>query len=81
MAGLTSGRGANVVVNTMVVGTGEQIGKSLAMTAKRGTVVVTSLHEATDSSVSMSALDLVLMEKRLVGSLFGTANPRRDSRG
>ena len=26
----------------------------------------------------MRATDLVLMEKRVVGSLFGTANPRRD---
>jgi NDMA-dependent alcohol dehydrogenase len=78
VAGLTHGRGANVVVNTMGVGTGEQIAKSLAMTAKRGTVVVTNLHEATETTVSMSALDLVLMEKRVVGSLFGTANPRRD---
>jgi len=75
---LTHGRGANVVVNTMGLGTGEQIGASLAMTAKRGTVVVTNLHEATETQVAMSALDLVLMEKRVVGSLFGTANPRLD---
>jgi S-(hydroxymethyl)glutathione dehydrogenase/alcohol dehydrogenase len=26
----------------------------------------------------MSALDLTLMEKQVVGSLFGSANPRRD---
>ncbi|NKQ55044.1 NDMA-dependent alcohol dehydrogenase [Amycolatopsis sp. K13G38] len=75
---LTRGRGANVVVNTMGVGTGRQIGASLAMTAKRGTVVVTNLHNATETQVEMSALDLVLMEKRVVGSLFGTANPRLD---
>nr|WP_296765248.1 NDMA-dependent alcohol dehydrogenase [Rhodococcus sp. (in: high G+C Gram-positive bacteria)] len=74
---LTFGRGANVVVNTAGVGEGAQIGSSLAMTAKRGTVVVTNLHRATEETVSMSALDLVLMEKRVVGSLFGTANPRR----
>jgi Zn-dependent alcohol dehydrogenase len=37
---------------------------------------VTNLHRATEESVSMSALDLVLMEKRVIGSLFGTANPR-----
>lgn len=78
VAELTQGRGANVVVNTMGLGTGEQIAKSLAMTAKRGTVVVTNLHEATEETVSMSALDLVLMEKRVVGSLFGSANPRLD---
>jgi NDMA-dependent alcohol dehydrogenase len=75
---LTRGRGANVVVNTMGLGTGEQIAKSLAMTGKRGTVVITNLHDAAETSVAMSALDLVLFEKRVVGSLFGTANPRYD---
>jgi S-(hydroxymethyl)glutathione dehydrogenase/alcohol dehydrogenase len=40
--------------------------------------VITNLHDAAETTVAMSALDLVLMEKRLVGSLFGTANPRRD---
>lgn len=73
---LTHGRGANVVVNTTGVGEGGQIADSLAMTGKRGTVVVTNLHRATEDTVSMSALDLVLAEKRVVGSLFGSANPR-----
>jgi NDMA-dependent alcohol dehydrogenase len=75
---LTRGQGAQVVVNTMGVGSGEQIGKSLAMTGKRGTVVVTNLHPAAETTVSMSALELVLYEKRVVGSTFGSANPRRD---
>jgi len=75
---LTRGRGANVVINAIGVGTGNQIARSLAMTAKRGTVVITNLHGFQEASVQMSALDLTLMEKRVVGSLFGTANPRRD---
>jgi NDMA-dependent alcohol dehydrogenase len=78
---LTRGQGAQVVVNTMGVGSGEQIGKSLAMTGKRGTVVVTNLHPAAETTVSMSALELVLYEKRVVGSTFGSANPRRDIPG
>ncbi|ULP41565.1 NDMA-dependent alcohol dehydrogenase [Mycobacterium lentiflavum] len=73
---LTHGLGANAVVNATGVGEGQQIGHSLAMTAKRGTVVVTNLHRATEEVVSLNALDLVLAEKRLVGSLFGSANPR-----
>lgn len=44
---LTYGRGANVVINTMGLGSGKQIGKSLGMTAKRGTVVVTNLPNMT----------------------------------
>jgi S-(hydroxymethyl)glutathione dehydrogenase/alcohol dehydrogenase len=75
---LTRGRMADVIVNTMGVGVGEQIGLSLAMAGKRGRVVVTNLHSATETSVTMSALDLVLFEKQVRGSCFGSANPRFD---
>lgn len=78
VAELTRGRMANVAINTMGVGSGEQIAKSLALIAKRGTVVVTNIHPAIETTVTMSAIDLTLMEKRVVGSLFGTANPRLD---
>jgi NDMA-dependent alcohol dehydrogenase len=78
LAELTRGRMASVCVNTMGIGTGEQIGASLAMVGKRGRVVVTNLHQATEMQVSMSALDLTLMEKQVRGSLFGSSNPRAD---
>jgi S-(hydroxymethyl)glutathione dehydrogenase/alcohol dehydrogenase len=41
-------------------------------------VVVTNIHPALEYSASMSLLDLTLMEKQLVGSLFGSGNPRAD---
>ncbi|WP_019873995.1 NDMA-dependent alcohol dehydrogenase [Sporichthya polymorpha] len=75
---LTQGRMANVVVNTMGVGEGDQIGASLGMAGKRGRVVITNLHRAAETSVAMSALDMVLFEKQLRGSCFGSANPRVD---
>lgn len=75
---LTRGRMAAVCVNTMGVGSGDQIGASLAMVGKRGRVVVTNLHQATETQVTMSALDLTLMEKQVRGSLFGSSNPRAD---
>jgi S-(hydroxymethyl)glutathione dehydrogenase/alcohol dehydrogenase len=75
---LTRGTMADVVVNTTGVGTGEQIGLSLALAGKRGRVVVTNLHAATETQVTMSALDLVLFEKQVRGSCFGSANPRYD---
>jgi NDMA-dependent alcohol dehydrogenase len=78
LADLTGGRMAQVCVNTMGIGTGEQIGASLAMVGKRGRVVVTNLHQATETQVTMSALDLTLMEKQVRGSLFGSSNPRAD---
>ncbi|QSE87406.1 NDMA-dependent alcohol dehydrogenase (plasmid) [Rhodococcus pseudokoreensis] len=75
---LTRGLMADVIVNTMGVGTGDQIGLSLAMAGKRGRVVVTNLHPTTETQVNLSALDLVLYEKQLRGSVFGSANPRVD---
>jgi Zn-dependent alcohol dehydrogenase len=75
---LTRGRMAQVCVNTAGVGTGDQIAASLAMVGKRGRVVVTNLHRATETQVAMSALDLTLWEKQVRGSLFGSSNPRSD---
>ncbi len=74
----TRGRMANKVIMTMGVGTGDSIAAALALTAKRGRVVITNIHPAAEVEVSMSALDLTLMEKQVVGSLFGSANPRAD---
>jgi NDMA-dependent alcohol dehydrogenase len=75
---LTRGRLANVVVNTKGVGEGADIGDALRLVGKRGRVVVTNLHRTAESEVSMSALDLVTMEKQVRGSLFGSGNPRAD---
>jgi len=74
----TWGRMANKVIMTMGVGSGELMASALAITAKRGRVVVTNIHPALEFSATMSLLDLTLMEKQVVGSLFGSANPRAD---
>jgi S-(hydroxymethyl)glutathione dehydrogenase/alcohol dehydrogenase len=75
---LTWGTLANKVIMTMGVGSGEVMIEALALTAKRGRVVVTNIHPAMEMSASMSLLDLTLMEKQVVGSLFGSGNPRAD---
>jgi S-(hydroxymethyl)glutathione dehydrogenase/alcohol dehydrogenase len=75
---LTKGKMADVVVNTVGLGTGEQIGLSLAMVGKRGRVVVTNLHNAMETEVSLNPIELVLYEKQLRGSLYGSASPRVD---
>ncbi|WP_420451200.1 NDMA-dependent alcohol dehydrogenase [Ilumatobacter sp.] len=69
---------ANKVIMTMGVGSGEVMIEALALAAKRGRVVVTNIHPAAEMSASMSLLDLTLMEKQVVGSLFGSGNPRAD---
>jgi S-(hydroxymethyl)glutathione dehydrogenase/alcohol dehydrogenase len=75
---LTWGTMANKVIMTMGVGSGAVIGEAMALASKRGRVVVTNIHPALEYSASMSLLDLTLMEKQLVGSLFGSGNPRAD---
>jgi NDMA-dependent alcohol dehydrogenase len=69
---------ANKVIMTMGVGSGAVLGEALALTAKRGRVVVTNIHPAMEMSANVSLLDLTLMEKQVVGSLFGSGNPRAD---
>ena len=72
------GRMADKVLMTMGVGSGELMAQALALASKRGRVVVTNIHPAMEVSASMSLLDLTLMEKQIVGSLFGSGNPRAD---
>ena len=74
----TEGRMADKVIMTLGVGSGELMIQALAIAAKRGRVVVTNIHPAMEMSASMSLLDLTLMEKQIVGSLFGSGNPRAD---
>jgi S-(hydroxymethyl)glutathione dehydrogenase/alcohol dehydrogenase len=63
---------------TMGVGSGAVLGEALAIAAKRGRVVVTNIHPALEMSATVSLLDLTLMEKQVVGALFGSGNPRYD---
>lgn len=75
---LTLGLMANKVIMTMGVGSGEFLGTALAVASKRGRVVVTNIHPATEYSAAISLLDLTLMEKQVVGAVFGSGNPRAD---
>ena len=75
---LTWGTMANKVIMTMGVGSGAVLAEALALAAKRGRVVVTNIHPAMEFSANVSLLDLTLMEKQVVGSLFGSGNPRAD---
>ena len=75
---LTWGQLCNKVIMTMGVGSGAVLAEALALAAKRGRVVVTNIHPAMELSATVSLLDLTLMEKQVVGSLFGSGNPRAD---
>jgi S-(hydroxymethyl)glutathione dehydrogenase/alcohol dehydrogenase len=74
----TRGRLCHKVIMTMGVGRGDLIASALAITAKRGRVVVTNVHPAAEIDVKMSMLDLTMLEKRVVGCLLGSARARAD---
>src|SRR5262249_5011221 len=75
---VTWGRMCDKVICCMGVGEGDQISSIMALTAKRGRVVVTNIHRASETEVSLSLMDLTLMEKQLVGTIFGSSNPQFD---
>ena len=74
----TWGRMCDKVILTMGVGEGEMMAKVMALAAKRGRVVVTNIHRWSETHNTIPLLELTLQEKQVVGSLFGSANPRRD---
>ena len=75
---LTWGAMADKVILTMGVAQGEYIQPAMAMTAKGGRVVQTAIAPFSVESVTMNLFELAMYEKQLVGSIFGSANPRRD---
>jgi S-(hydroxymethyl)glutathione dehydrogenase/alcohol dehydrogenase len=75
---LTGGRMCEAVILTMGVGDGAQIADAMALTGKSGAVVVANAHPQQETTVNLSLADLTIMEKRLVGSVFGGCNARTD---
>jgi NDMA-dependent alcohol dehydrogenase len=74
----TAGRMAHKVIMAMGVGDGSLFSKAMALTGKRGRIVVTNIHPYAEKQVTLRMADLTGMEKQVVGSLFGSANPRFD---
>jgi len=72
---LTAGRGADFVFDT--VGNSRTLTDALAMTRKGGTVVLTGLARA-DTQAAFPMFPFVMQEKRLIGSVYGSGQPRRD---
>ena len=74
----TWGRRCDKVIMAMGVGRGEHMHEVMAITAKRGRVVITNVHPLLERTNTIPLLDLTLSEKQVVGSIFGSANPRKD---
>jgi len=74
----TWGHMCDKVICAMGVGSGAMMESILGLTAKRGRVVVTNIHPLMESSVTMNLMNLTILEKQVVGSLFGSANIHSD---
>jgi S-(hydroxymethyl)glutathione dehydrogenase/alcohol dehydrogenase len=72
------GRMANVVILTPATLTGDFIMAGLGMTAKGGTCVATAIAPMAQFDAQISLLDLAMSEKALLGTVFGSCNPRAD---
>ncbi|MFT4201538.1 NDMA-dependent alcohol dehydrogenase [Gordonia sp. (in: high G+C Gram-positive bacteria)] len=75
---ITNGQGADQTIVTVGITTGKHIGQALEATRKGGTTVATGIGDATVKDGDIDLHHLILMQKRLQGSLFGSSNPLAD---
>jgi S-(hydroxymethyl)glutathione dehydrogenase/alcohol dehydrogenase len=75
---LTRGRMANAALVTVDVMTGAILGEAISLVGKRGTVALASLGPVTDDKAVVPMFEVTAYQKRIIGSLFGNANPRYD---
>ena len=75
---ITWGANADKAIITVGVGDGNLIAPVMGLTAKGGRVVHTSVAPMEENDVQLNLFDLTLQQKQLVGSIFGSANPRYD---
>jgi Zn-dependent alcohol dehydrogenase len=63
---------------TMGVLEGRHIDEALNIVRKGGAVVMTAIASMADVTANLSMCMMTLFQKRLLGSLYGEANPRAD---
>jgi len=75
---LTRGVMADSAILTVGVVEGSMINDAFAIIRKGGAVVLTALAPISDVTPMMPTAMITLFQKRLLGSLYGEANPRAD---
>jgi NDMA-dependent alcohol dehydrogenase len=78
LAELTRGVMADSAILTPGVVEGAMIGQALDMVRKGGSVVLTGIAAMADVTPTLPMAMFTLFQKRLLGSLYGEANPRSD---
>jgi NDMA-dependent alcohol dehydrogenase len=74
----TWSRGFDKVIMTCGVGNGDVLGEAFWLGGKRSKIVVTNIHPVAEATIAIPAVFLTVFEKQLIGSLFGSGNPRVD---
>lgn len=78
VAELTRGVMADSAILTVGLLEGSMIDDAVNIIRKGGAVVVTALSTMADNQATLSMMMFTLFQKRLLGSLYGEANPRAD---
>lgn len=78
VAELTRGVMADSAILTMGLLEGAQVEEAANIIRKGGAVVMTALATMADTAPTLSLMMFTLFQKRLLGSLYGEANPRAD---
>jgi len=78
VAELTRGKLADICVITTDVAEGDYVAPALSLIGKRGKVVVTAIGHPEQMEIKTNLFELTLYEKQILGSLFGSSNPRHD---
>jgi len=75
---LTWGRMADKVIVTVGEGKGADLESYMGMVGKGGRLVFTSVANMNESDVQLNLFAFAMMQKQLIGTIFGSANPRYD---
>ncbi len=78
VADLTRGVMADSALLTVGLVKGPMIGEALDIVRKGGAVVMTAIASMADVTPTLPMAMMTLFQKRLLGSLYGEANPRAD---
>lgn len=78
VADLTRGVMADSAILTVGLLEGYMVEEAANIVRKGGAVVMTALSTMADTSPTLSMMMFTLFQKRLLGSLYGEANPRAD---
>jgi alcohol dehydrogenase (nicotinoprotein) len=75
---LAPGVGADEAIVTVGVVKEDVVGEAFNMVRKGGSVTVTGLGNLTENTIHLNGAILTLFQKRVQGTLFGSANPMYD---